>query len=37
MTFTLLTESNIGEILDTLDSAQLTGFIDALENGLAEY
>jgi len=37
MTFTLLTESNIGQILDTLDSAQLTGFIDALEHALAEY
>lgn len=37
MTFTLLTESNIGQILDALDSAQLAGFIDALEHALAEY
>lgn len=37
MTFTLLTESNIGRNLNTLNSAQLTGFIDALENALAEY
>jgi ornithine cyclodeaminase/alanine dehydrogenase-like protein (mu-crystallin family) len=37
MTFTLLTESNIEQVLDTLDSAQLTEFIDALEHALAEY
>lgn len=37
MTFTLLTESNIGQILNTLDSAQLTRFVDALEHALAEY
>lgn len=37
MAFTILTESNIGEIFDTLDPSQLAGFVDALENGLAEY
>jgi ornithine cyclodeaminase/alanine dehydrogenase-like protein (mu-crystallin family) len=37
MTFTLLTESNIGQIFDALEPAQLTGFIDALEHALAEY
>ena len=37
MTFTLLTESNIGQIFDSLDATQLAGFINALENGLAEY
>ena len=37
MTFTLLTESIIGQIFDTLDPAQLTAFIDALEHALAEY
>jgi ornithine cyclodeaminase/alanine dehydrogenase-like protein (mu-crystallin family) len=37
MTFTLLTESNIGQIFNALDATQLTGFIDALENALAEY
>lgn len=37
MTFTLLTESDIGQVFDTLDSTQLTGFIDALETALAEY
>ena len=37
MTFTLLTESDIGQIFDKLDPTQLTGFIDALENALAEY
>lgn len=37
MTFTILTESDIGKIFDTLDPEQLTGFIDALELALAEY
>lgn len=37
MTFTLLTESNIGQIFDTLDATLLTGFINALEKALAGY
>jgi len=37
MTFTLLTESNIGQIFDTLDATLSTGFINALEKALAEY
>lgn len=37
MTFTILTEPDIGQIFDTLDPTQLTGFIDALEHALAEY
>lgn len=37
MAFTLLTGSDIAQILETLDSEQLTRFVDALENALAEY